>query len=129
VDFNGNTYTDNNVTRGQIITNSSWGPTRDGRIKPDIAAPGSITLSAGQLSLMAIWQNQPNNVVKIAEGGFHFRDGGTSSSAPVVAGIAALYLEQNPTATAMQVKNAIHQLRGSGHFHGHQSAERNLGPR
>lgn len=107
VDFNGNTYTDNNVTRGQIITNSSWGPTRDGRIKPDIAAPGSITLSAGQLSLMAIWQNQPNNVVKIAEGGFHFRDGGTSSSAPVVAGIAALYLEQNPTATAMQVKNAI----------------------
>jgi subtilisin family serine protease len=107
VDFNGNTYTDNNVTRGQIITNSSWGPTRDGRIKPDISAPGSITLSAGQLSLMAIWQSQPGNVVKIAEGGFHFRDGGTSSSAPVVAGIAALYLEQNPTATAMQVKNAI----------------------
>ncbi|HMT27761.1 MAG TPA: T9SS type A sorting domain-containing protein, partial [Bacteroidia bacterium] len=54
-----------------------------------------------------IWAGQPGNAPKIAEGGFHFRDGGTSSSSPVVAGIAALYLEQNPSATAIQVRNAI----------------------
>ncbi len=109
IDFNGNTYNDASVIPGQIATNSSWGPTRDGRLKPDISAPGGLMLSAGQLSLMAIWQNQPSNVVKIAEGGFHFRDGGTSSSSPVVAGIAALFLQQNPTATAIQVRDAITQ--------------------
>ena len=107
VDINGNTYTDATVTPGEIALNSSWGPTRDGRIKPDIAAPGGLMLSCGQLSLLTIWATQPSNAPKIAQGGFHFRDGGTSSSSPVVAGIAALYLQQNPTATAMQVKNAI----------------------
>lgn len=103
----GTTYTDANVTPGQIATNSSWGPTRDGRIKPDISAPGGIMLSCGQLSLLSIWAGQPGNAPKIAEGGFHFRDGGTSSSSPVVAGIAALYLQRNPTATALQVRDAI----------------------
>jgi subtilisin family serine protease len=106
------------VTPGQIVQNSSWGPTRDGRIKPDISAPGSSTLSAGQLSLMAIWQTQPSNVVKIAEGGFHFRDGGTSSSSPVVAGVAALLLQQNSSATAIQVKNAITQCAVQDSFTG-----------
>ena len=33
--------------------------------------------------------------------------GGTSAASPGVAGIAALYLQKNPTATAMDVKNAI----------------------
>ncbi len=107
IDVNGNTYTDSTLIRGALAANSSHGPTRDGRIKPDVAAPGGIMLSCGQLSLLAVWMGQPNNVVKIAEGGFHFRDGGTSSSSPVVAGIAALYLQQNPTATALQVKDAI----------------------
>ncbi len=107
IDVNGTPYTDPNVTPGQIAANSSHGPTRDGRIKPDISAPGGIMLSCGQLSLMAIWLTQPTNAVKIAQGGFHIRDGGTSSSSPVIAGIAALYLQQNPTASAMQVRNAI----------------------
>lgn len=118
VDFNGNTQTDPGVTPGQIVTNSSWGPTRDGRIKPDVAAPGSVTLSCGQLSLLAIWQNQPGNVIKIAQGGFHFRDGGTSSASPVVAGIAALFLQQNPNASAMQVRNAVVQCAIQDSFTG-----------
>ncbi|HMT27760.1 MAG TPA: S8 family serine peptidase, partial [Bacteroidia bacterium] len=43
----GTTYTDANLIPGQIAGNSSWGPTRDARIKPDIAAPGGIMLSCG----------------------------------------------------------------------------------
>lgn len=118
VDINGNTYTDATVTPGEIALNSSWGPTRDGRIKPDVAAPGGLMLSCGQLSLLTIWATQPGNAPKIAQGGFHFRDGGTSSSSPVVAGIAALYLQQNPTATALQVKNAIIQCAVQDNFTG-----------
>lgn len=118
VDINLNTYSDPNVIPGELAVNSSQGPTRDGRIKPDIAAPGGIMLSCGQLSLLAIWATQPGNVQKIAEGGFHFRDGGTSSSSPVVAGIAALYLQQNPTATAIQVRDAIVQCAVTDTFTG-----------
>ncbi len=86
----------------QIATNSGRGPTRDGRIKPDIMAPGNHIISAGVAGLIA---SLPHN--KIAPGGFHITGGGTSASAPVVAGIAALYLEQNPGANWLDVKNAI----------------------
>jgi subtilisin family serine protease len=37
----------------------------------------------------------------------YIRAGGTSAAGPVVAGVAALYLQKNPTATCSQVKAAI----------------------
>lgn len=55
---------------------SSRGPTKDGRIKPDIVAPDGITVSVLRAP---------------------FR--GTSPSAPVVTGIAALLLSGNPNLT------------------------------
>ncbi len=92
-------------TVGTLSSISSWGPTRDGRIKPDITATGDITLSCLKLS-SAAWfiANQPT---KVAQGGMHIRDGGTSSASPVVAGIAALYLQKNPTASWLDIKNHI----------------------
>ena len=53
---------------------SSRGPTKDGRIKPDLVAPDALTTSA-----------------------FRSPFRGTSPSAPVVAGLAALLLSGNPT--------------------------------
>ena len=43
----------------------------------------------------------------IAQGSMHIQGGGTSAASPVVAGLAALYLQKNPTSTSIQVKNAI----------------------
>ena len=86
----------------RIATNSGRGPTRDGRIKPDILAPGNHIISAGVLSLIPGMQRY-----KVAPGGYHITGGGTSASAPVVAGIAALFLEQNPNANWLDVKNAM----------------------
>ena len=81
-------------TTGQISSMSSQGPTRDGRIKPDITASGDQILSSGVLSLMpSIIQNNPSNV---STDSLHVMGGGTSSSAPVVAGIGALFLEMQP---------------------------------
>jgi subtilisin family serine protease len=119
-DFAGNIVADTTATPGDIVPNSSKGPTRDGRIKPDIAAPGSTTLSAGQLSLLTQWQNIPNAIPVIAQGGLHFRDGGTSSAAPVVAGVAALFQEQNPGADYLDVKNAILQCAVQDSLTGNQ---------
>lgn len=104
VDVNGNTQTFPTIV-GALANSSSWGPTRDGRTKPDITATGEVTLSALKLS-SAAWfiANQP---FKVAQGGMHIRDGGTSSASPVVAGIAALYLQKNPNASWLDIKNHI----------------------
>jgi subtilisin family serine protease len=63
---------------------SSMGPTADGRIKPDVMARGSNTLSASSSS--------PNGYVSVS---------GTSLSCPLVAGAAALILQAKPTITNM----------------------------
>ncbi len=90
----------------QIAVNSGRGPTRTGLIKPDLAAPGNHIISTGVLTLIP-GIISAGQAWKIAQGGFHLTGGGTSASAPVVAGIAALYLEQNPGAGWMDVKNAL----------------------
>lgn len=88
-----------------LAENSSRGPTRDNRIKPEIAGPGHHIVSTGVMTLMpGLIGAQP---YKVAPGGLHQTGGGTSASAPVVAGIAALFLQQNPTATWADFKSAI----------------------
>ncbi len=104
IDYNHNTFYGSG-TPGKRFPTSSCGPTRDGRIKPDIIAPGDVMLSSLVLSLRAHYISVlPGNITPEA---YHTRDGGTSSSGPGVAGIAALYLQKYPAASAMQVKNAI----------------------
>jgi subtilisin family serine protease len=104
IDYNHNPYYGTGLP-GKRFPTSSCGPTRDGRIKPDIIAPGDVMLSSLVQSLRAQYiASMPTSITPEA---YHTRDGGTSSSGPGVAGIAALYLQKYPTATAMQVKNAI----------------------
>jgi subtilisin family serine protease len=104
IDYNHNPYYGSG-TPGKRFPTSSCGPTRDGRIKPDIIAPGDVMLSALVQSLRTQYiASMPTSITPEA---YHTRDGGTSSSGPGVAGIAALYLQKYPTATAVQVKNAI----------------------
>jgi subtilisin family serine protease len=105
IDYNNTVCVNTATNPGFRHATSSIGPTRDGRIKPDIAAPGDNTLAAVVLSIApVIIANYPD---ALAQGGYHVRNGGTSHASPCVAGIAALYLQKNPTATAMEVKNAI----------------------
>lgn len=105
IDVNGVPYYNTATIAGALHSTSSHGPTRDGRIKPDICSPGDMTVAAVVLSLVPdITANYPD---ALAQGGFHVRDGGTSHSAPSVAGIAALYLQMNPTATATELKQDL----------------------
>lgn len=106
IDKNGNyyqpapTYT---AAVHQLSPNSAKGPNRHGITKPDVSASGDVALSAGPLWLL---NNAAYNSL-IDAGGFHVRNGGTSMASPVVAGIAALYLEKCHNGTYQSFKNDL----------------------
>ncbi|MEM7162935.1 MAG: S8 family serine peptidase [Bacteroidota bacterium] len=104
VDYNGNVV-DTGFDLGEISPTSSQGPTRDGKLKPDIAATGAFTLSSGSFEMLNFLIN--NEPFKVAPGGFHNRNGGTSMASPVIAGVSALIFEQCPYANAETILEAI----------------------
>ncbi len=69
---------------------SSRGLTADGRVKPDIAAPG--------YEIMSVQANSTNKYIAYS---------GTSMATPFTSGTAALILDANPSLTASQVVNII----------------------
>ena len=81
---------------------SAWGYTQDGFFKPEVAAPGRHMVGAVPSSANLLTQ-YPERVV--APG--YMWMSGTSFAAPVVSGMAASILAQNPTWTPDQVKGAI----------------------
>lgn len=94
-------------TPGEKAASSSWGPTRRGAMKPDIGATGDYTIGPVSAGVVAASMGSPSNRQKIALGGMHRFNGGTSMASPVVAGVAALYLEKCPTATQQEIMAAI----------------------
>lgn len=79
------------VDKKGIITNfSSNGPTSDGRIKPDVVAPG-----------LSVY------VARMGEGNYYDFSNGTSFATPITAGVCALILSAHPELTAMQVREAL----------------------
>jgi subtilisin family serine protease len=96
---------DTTVTAGEMMWNSSFGPSRDGKVKPDIAAPGANDMSCIETnSRAAILAGAPQ---ACAPGGWHVQGGGTSAASPVVAGTGALWLERFPNATWREFRDAV----------------------
>ncbi|TXB66808.1 S8 family serine peptidase [Vicingus serpentipes] len=94
-------------TPGFRAASSSRGPTRRGTLKPDIAATGDYVIGPVSAGVIAANMVAPTNRMRIALGGMHRYNGGTSMASPVIAGVAALYFEKCNTSTMAEVKNAI----------------------
>ena len=95
---------------GKMNSSSSWGPTWDGRNKPDVSAPGSI-ISSGNFYT-------PRNAEEVLESyditGSDAKEtwvgqSGTSQAAPVVAGIVALWLQAKPNLTPADIISVINK--------------------
>ncbi|MGZ8463409.1 MAG: S8 family serine peptidase [Candidatus Deferrimicrobiaceae bacterium] len=83
-----------------ISSFSSIGPTRDGRLKPDIAAPGEYLSSTR--SLIAPITNYSG----IVDNNYAI-DRGTSMATPHVTGVAALVWQSNPSLTGSGMRERL----------------------
>ena len=89
---------------------SSTGPTFDGRMKPEVTAPGTNIISSFS-SFTPESALSPNSITRFSD--FQRRtypwgaNSGTSMSTPVVAGAIALWLQANPSLTPDDVKGVL----------------------
>ncbi|MCO6510998.1 MAG: S8 family serine peptidase [Aridibacter famidurans] len=96
-------------------SSSSRGPAADGRIKPDITAPGTYIAGSRSGGLGGVWGAIDAN---------HVYSGGTSHSAPQIAGVAALFTQfwktnnggQNPSPSLVKaaILNSGLEMTGFG---------------
>ena len=95
------------LTIGEAASFSSHGPTADGRLKPEISAPGHYLYSAlstdvdGSFGIIGSGNDAPSDSV-------HYTGlSGTSMATPVAAGAVALLLQSNPNLSADQIKSRL----------------------
>lgn len=96
-----------NEPLGEISSFSGNGPTADGRLKPEVSAPGCFIISA-------VSSNDASGTLILAQA--HADDNrsnlygymqGTSMSAPFVTGVVATWLQAHPTLTPEELKGVV----------------------
>ena len=118
-DIKGRPHTDTQARAEDISAFSSTGPTRDGRSKPEVAAPGELVIGAvsrdafpghspSSIFLQGIPPSQPYALIVENAPDRAFGLGqGTSFAAPVVTGLVARVLAAAPGLDAVEVRNVL----------------------
>jgi hypothetical protein len=84
-------------SRGHVADFSGSSPVKDGRIKPEVLAPGVDVVSTAIPGMQ---------YVKYIDT-FYIEQSGTSIAAPVAAGVAALLIQKDPSLTPAGIKAAL----------------------
>lgn len=105
---------------GRIAGFSSRGPTVDGRIKPDISAPGYDVPSSVNNDQMAIWMFDKVVLKTVFRNDTQYWmcNSGTSMASPHVTGIVALMLQANPELDPAQALDILHSTAAQDQFTG-----------
>src|SRR5208282_5593270 len=91
-------YGSSDIEVGQIASFSSLGPTRDGRIKPDIVAPG-LYIASARSAMIPVSDSDPDIDHRVLAG--------TSMATPHVAGVIALILQYSPTLQPSEITEIL----------------------
>lgn len=104
---------------GDISYFSSLGPTLDGRVKPDIAAPGGMIAAAcnfyditdGAIGVYdtTVWNGVTEKYCTLQ---------GTSMSSPMVTGIVALWMQHNPSLGIDSARAILHRTAHNDRYTG-----------
>lgn len=105
---------------GDICTFSSRGPLVGGAIKPDIAAPGATIISAANsFNPVTTLYLIENTEIDGKEYPWALSQG-TSMSSPAMAGIAALFLQQDPTMSINELKELLAETSAKDQYTGQE---------
>ena len=91
---------------GEIWIGSSVGPSHDGRLVTDFAAPGEILF--GAYSPNTWYSNFQSSLVQGGEGKYGIQNA-VSAAAPLSMGVIALMLELKPDLTPAEIKDILQQ--------------------
>ena len=104
-------------TVNALASFSSHGPTADGRLKPEVAAPGAYIVS----SLSSYYTGSKVKYCTISWNGNKYEYGymlGTSMASPFVAGVVATWLQANPGLTPEDVVSILQKTSRRDSFTG-----------
>lgn len=114
-------YSGNPFQIGAVSSFSSYGVLNDGRILPEICAPGLQVISSistyyydnvmqntSEANYISAEQTTPNKyTISPGRKNYYLAESGTSMASPVCAGAIALWLEANPNLTVTEVKDIL----------------------
>lgn len=94
-----------------VASFSGYGTLRDGRVLPDISGPGNYVVSSYPSYTADVYPSSISHMVNAVtlDGRTYYwgAECGTSMSSPLVAGVAALMLQANPSLTPAEVKQIL----------------------
>lgn len=110
----------NYVIPPSAVRFSSKGPTVDGRIKPNISAPGYNVPSSNNNKQIEPWMEERTLLKTVFRNDTQYWTAfsGTSMASPHVTGIVALMLEANPKLTAAEARNILETTAITGSYMG-----------
>lgn len=98
----GTTTKNGEGTVGNASNSSSQGPSRDGRLKPEVSAPGAYVIST-----LSIDTTPAPPASDVAPGGKHIAYTGTSMATPVTTGVIALMLQADGNLSPGKIKRLL----------------------